>query len=164
MFRKKHIIRLHMKTTKKQKIIIQVGVKALIFNKARNVLIIKRNTEKYPEVNNLWDIPGGRIDTEVSLEENLKREIFEEVNLSNVKTLALVSAQDIIKPDKHVVRLTYVSCATDFANLKLSDEHIEYRWISIEDLKILDGLDRYVKEIIKDNNKVSFIKNTVNKG
>ncbi len=143
---------------------LQVGVKTLIFNKEGNILIIKRNPSLYKEVNNLWDIPGGRINSGSSLEENLKREIFEEVGIVSAKILGLISAQDIIKPNKHVVRLTYVSCATGSIDLILSEEHTEYQWVSIEDIQNIVGLDHYVRDIITDKNKLSFIKYLINKG
>ena len=41
MFHKKHFKRLHVKTPNKQEIIIQVGVKALIFNDEGKALILK---------------------------------------------------------------------------------------------------------------------------
>ena len=150
-----------MKTAKNSKIIIQVGVKALIFNKTGKVLIIKRNAEKYPEVNNLWDIPGGRIDSSVSLEDNLKREILEEIGFNDIEILALIAAQDIIKHDKHVVRLTYVARETKQGKPRLSEEHTEFKWVTLSGLGKLKGLDSHVNKILKDITKISFIKDII---
>ncbi|MBU1292556.1 NUDIX hydrolase [Patescibacteria group bacterium] len=125
---------------------LQVGVKVLLRNKQREFLVLKRSQEKYPTVNNLWDIPGGRIDPGVSLEENLKREVLEETGLALTSDPKLCAAQDILKKEIHVVRITYTAHAE--GKVCLSDEHTEYKWISIENLRSLDLLDRYVRELV----------------
>lgn len=127
---------------------LQVGVKALLLNKEGKYLILHRNIEVYPEVNNPWDIVGGRIDPGTSLIDNLKREILEETKLELLDTPKLIAAQDILKEDKHVVRLTYI------ANIEgepvLETEHDAFKWLSLEELKVLPGLDSYVKKIITE--------------
>jgi len=127
---------------------LQVGVKALLLNKEGKYLILHRNIDVYPEVNNPWDIVGGRIDTGTSLLDNLKREIFEETKLELLDTPKLIAAQDILKEDKHVVRLTYI------ANIEgepvLETEHDAFKWLSLEELKVLPGLDSYVKKVINE--------------
>ncbi len=127
---------------------LQVGVKALLLNKEGKYLILHRNIQVYPEVNNPWDIVGGRIDPGTSLLENLKREIFEETKLELVDTPKLLAAQDILKEDKHVVRLTYT--ASIEGEPVLETEHDAYKWLSLEELKVLPGLDSYVKKVINE--------------
>jgi 8-oxo-dGTP pyrophosphatase MutT (NUDIX family) len=78
--------------------------------------------------------------------ENLKREVIEETGLVLVGVPKLISAQDILKEDKHVVRLTYVGQAA--GKIKLSDEHDKYEWFSVEELKTLENLDKYIAEIL----------------
>ncbi|MDP3735268.1 MAG: NUDIX domain-containing protein [bacterium] len=126
--------------------ILQVGVKALILNKKGEVLLLKRSPEAYPDVNNLWDIPGGRINPGVSLSENLKREIEEETGLKMVGEPELVAAQDILRPDKHVVRLTYRTSAEGVLVLD-QKEHSEHRWLPKQEIAKCAGLDKYVWEI-----------------
>jgi len=50
---------------------LQVGVKALLRNKEGKYLLIRRSSEKYPEVGAKWDIVGGRINPGETLLENL---------------------------------------------------------------------------------------------
>jgi 8-oxo-dGTP pyrophosphatase MutT (NUDIX family) len=125
---------------------LQVGVKILLKNDEGKYLLLRRSIEKYPEVGAKWDIPGGRIDAGVSLVENLKREVLEETGLVLIGESQLISAQDILKEDKHVVRLTYVGQAE--GKIKLSDEHDKYEWFSVEELKTLENLDKYIAEIL----------------
>ncbi|MDB5204524.1 MAG: hypothetical protein JWP09_552 [Candidatus Taylorbacteria bacterium] len=143
--------------------ILQVGVKSLIFNKEGNVLVIKRNPIKYPGVENMWDMPGGRINPESTLEENLKREIKEETGL-NPKILSIIAAQDIIKPEVRVIRLTYVSYETSLGSkVKLSDEHTEFKWVPIEFLLKINNSESYIRAVVKDRSKLTLIKNIINK-
>ena len=129
---------------------LQVGVKALLKNNEGKYLLVRRSSEKYPEVGAKWDIVGGRIEPGSSLLENLKREIMEEVSLELTEELTLVAAQDILRaPGKHVVRLTYVGTIT--GEPKLDGDHTEFRWFTKEELKNIDELDTYFKELLSNN-------------
>ena len=125
---------------------LQVGVKVILKNKDGKYLVIQRNADKYPETGAKWDIVGGRIDKGSSLLENLQREIMEETGLVMTSEPKLITAQDIIKTDKHVVRLTYLGEAD--GEVKLSEEHSAYKWISLEEILILEPMDSYFKEVI----------------
>lgn len=126
---------------------LQVGVKAFLKNKDGKYLLVRRSSERYPEVGARWDIVGGRIIPGTPLIDNLKREIKEEVNLELTEMPKLVAAQDILRiPGRHVVRLTYVG--TIDGQPKLDDDHTEYGWFTIEEIKKLENLDIYFKELL----------------
>lgn len=147
----------------KQESKVQVGVKSFIFNTQGQILILKRDLVKYPGANNPWDIPGGRIDAGQTLEENLKREIDEETHLSP-QILQILVAQDIIKPEIRVVRLTYISHETlPDPSVRLSDEHSEYKWIELDEMIELDGLDSYVRMILNDKLHLAHIRDIMHK-
>ena len=129
---------------------LQVGVKVLLKNKEGKYLFIRRSSEKYPEVGATWDIVGGRIDPGSLLLENLKREVKEEINLDLTDEPKLVAAQDILRvPGRHVVRLTYT--ATIDGEPKLDDDHTEFKWFEKSELKNLENLDIYFKELLDKN-------------
>lgn len=133
-------------------IILQVGVKVLLKNPSGKYLLLKRSAKKYPEVNNLWDIAGGRIDPGIPLLDNLKREVQEETKLQLTSEPQLIAAQDILKnTDRHIVRLTYVCEAT--GEPVLSTEHDEYKWLTLEEIENLKGVDSYFKKILRAINK-----------
>ena len=129
---------------------LQVGVKALLKNGDR-YLLIKRSAEKYPEVTNLWDIVGGRIKSGQLLMSELEREVREETGLQ-ISKARLIAAQDILKNGMHVVRLTYVADSSG-DKVELSDEHDEARWLSEDEIRNMEGVDRYFKELV-DNGEV----------
>ncbi len=128
---------------------LQVGVKIILQNKEGKFLLLQRNPAKYPEVGAKWDIVGGRITVGVPLIENLKREVLEESGLELAGEPKLILAQDILKPDKHVVRLTYIGEGK--GEVKLSDEHSEYKWVTRDELAKLEPMDKYIKEVLDKN-------------
>ena len=128
---------------------LQVGVKILLKNLEGQYLMICRSALKYPEVGARWEIPGGRIDKGSSLLDNLKREVLEETGLEIIGNPQLITAQDIMNHDKHVVRLTYIGEAN--GEVKLSDEHSDFKWLTLEEIKKLEPMDKYFKEILENN-------------
>lgn len=133
---------------------LQVGVKILLRNSQGKYLLVRRSLEKYPEVgDHQWDIVGGRIDPGFPLLDNLKREIKEEIGLDLVNEPRLVAAQDILRiSDRHVVRLTYVGEIHGEPKLD-PDEHSEYGWFTLHEMKNLQGLDLYFKEILNSKSE-----------
>ncbi len=127
---------------------LQVGVKVLLKNKEGKFLLVRRNPKKYPEVGAQWDIVGGRIEPGSKLYDNLKREVIEETGLILTSAVTLVAAQDILKEDRHVVRLTYLGEIE--GEPKIDEEHTEFNWFTGEEIKNLKPLDRYFKELIEN--------------
>lgn len=128
---------------------LQVGVKALLRNGDGKFLLIRRSSEKYPEVGARWDIVGGRINPGETLMENLRREIREETGLDMAAEPKLVAAQDILRvPGRHVVRLTYVGEID--GQPQLDGDHTEFRWFTLQELRELgeEHLDIFFKELL----------------
>ena len=127
---------------------LQVGVKILLRNKEGKYLTICRSAEKYPDAGRQWEIAGGRINPGISLMENLKREVMEETGLEITGEPKLITAQDIFRSgkDRHIVRLTYIGEAS--GEVKLSDEHTEHQWLSLEEMSKLEPIDQFLKEVL----------------
>jgi len=126
---------------------LQVGVKIILQNKEGKFLLLQRNFKKYPEIkkNDSWDIVGGRINIGTPLLENLKREVFEETKLNLTEEPKLIAAQDILRPDKHVVRLTYIGQIE--GEPILDEDHGSYMWLTADEIKNQEGIDQYFKEV-----------------
>lgn len=125
---------------------LQVGVKALIRNEAGEYLFIRRSEKLAEDKQTRWDIPGGRIKPEEALIDALIREIDEETGLSLSGEPTILAAQDIFvsSADLHVVRLTYVTDAE--GSLRLSDEHTDTMWMSIEEAR-KSHIDPYILKV-----------------
>ena len=125
---------------------LQVGVKILLENKYGKFLLLCRVPEQGREGNSYWDMPGGRINPGTPLVENLRREVREETGLKIKGEPELITVQDLFWDKKHVVRLTYSGFADGV--VKLSGEHSEYRWLSLEEISTMEPIDKYLKEVL----------------
>lgn len=129
--------------------ILQVGVKVFLKNQNGKFLLLKRSPVKYPNIKDVWDIVGGRIEPGTDLISNLRREVKEETQLEITSEPKLISAQDIIpNAEKHVVRLSYIADTVGEPKLDTS-ENIEYRWLSLDEIKKISNLDKYVRSIVE---------------
>jgi ADP-ribose pyrophosphatase YjhB (NUDIX family) len=128
---------------------VQVGVKIFLKNNAGKYLLLKRSLKKYAKVVGSWDIVGGRIKYGTKLIDNLRREVKEETQLEITSDPVLICAQDIISETYgHIVRLTYVG-STEGELVLDEEENIEYKWLSLDEIKYQEDLDVYVKEAIE---------------
>lgn len=129
---------------------LQVGVKAFLRNPDGKYLLVRRSEAKYGKTQGSWDIVGGRINPGSDLVENLKREVSEETQLEISSTPILIAAQDIVpNSERHVVRLSYR--ADTAGEPVLDEENLEYKWVSLEEMKQQEDLDRYVKDVLDRN-------------
>jgi 8-oxo-dGTP diphosphatase len=128
--------------------ILQVGVKVFLKNSEGKYLLMHRSPEKYPGVKGEWDVPGGRINPGSLLIDNLRREVKEETQMEIVSEPKLIYAQDIIpNKERHIVRISYTGNAVGEPTLD-TKENVEYKWLSLEELKQFQNVDVYAKKII----------------
>jgi 8-oxo-dGTP diphosphatase len=102
-----------------------VGVKGVII-KGGKVLIVKA-TDK----DGIWEVPGGRIEDNETIEQALRRELKEELpNIQNVRVDQILDASRLHKDitgDVSLVLVFYKVTAGFMGEPHLSDEHTEYR-------------------------------------
>lgn len=117
---------------------LQIGVKVLIKNHKNEYLFIRRSKLLQNETTTSWDIPGGRIESDESLTDALRREVKEELDIMLIGDPKLINAQDIFVAEKqlHVVRLTYTT-TQDIGDISLSHEHQDHIWVSQQALPSL---------------------------
>ena len=88
-----------------------------------------------------WEIPGGKVKKGEFFDQALKREFMEETGLEiNIDSLYNVIQNDYIacktnEDIKSIQLIMKVSSKTD--EVKISEEHDDYRWFSKEELKEL---------------------------
>jgi ADP-ribose pyrophosphatase YjhB (NUDIX family) len=128
---------------------LQVGVKIFLKNKEGKYLLVKRSLKKYAKVKGGWDIVGGRIKYGTKLIDNLRREVLEETGLEIKSEPILLFAQDIISETYgHIVRLSYVGDTEGEPVLDI-EENVEYKWLTIDEIKAQEDLDVYVREVVE---------------
>lgn len=134
---------------------IIVGVKAVILNNGRALIIKRAKSEKIG--GGTWEPVGGILEFGEDIEVALRREIKEEVGFTVTINKILYASTFKTDPSRQVVILTYL-CETENTNVSLSDEHEEFIWATKEDLKQLLPLN-----ILEDfeKNKVFSLKGLI---
>ncbi len=110
-----------------------VGVKGVVIQDNK-VLLVKAN--KKIEGRDHWEVPGGRIDDDETIEQALSRELFEEVGATNVRARGALSAWRIprdIEEDTSLVLIFFKATADFNGEPKISEEHTEYKWATLEE-------------------------------
>lgn len=94
-----------------------------------------------------WDLPGGNLLFGQVAEDGLRREIKEETGL-DVKDIKPIIVRSKFFEDTGVYHL-YIgySCIAVADNVRLSEEHIEYRWVTKEEFLQLDSADFLIETI-----------------
>jgi len=115
-----------------------VSVKAIIIDNNR-LLCLKNEREE-------WDLPGGKIDFNEDIEECLKREVKEEVNLE-IKNLNILKPLNLKFNDVPVLVLVYLADISCESPINVSYEHSEYNFFSKAEIKNLNIPQNY-KDLI----------------
>ncbi|AHB40170.1 TPA: NUDIX hydrolase [candidate division WWE3 bacterium] len=113
-----------------------LGIKALIKNKEGKVLLLRVNLEqlKNHSLGAYWDIPGGRIHKNSSVEETLKREIEEETGITSITSFSKLDMvlSNIRIPEGEtslgLILGIYICEVNDTTNIKISEEHTDAKW------------------------------------
>ncbi|MBI2055254.1 MAG: NUDIX domain-containing protein [Candidatus Sungbacteria bacterium] len=113
-----------------------------------------------------WDLPGGRIAVgefytplEVILEREIKEELGDEVKYKNNGPVAMFRylRPEVTAQNKPEVRVFMIGFELEYlgGEIALSDEHNEYRWVSIDEAISLlpggqkDGMQKYAQYLSK---------------
>lgn len=115
--------------------VLQVGVKVLLKNPEGKFLLMRRSGDSTNGPGK-WDIAGGRMEADMTMMENLAREVKEETGLVMTSAPKFLGVHDLMWPDRHVVRLTY--SGTIDGEPTLSPEHSEYRWFTLDEIVLLE--------------------------
>ena len=98
------------------------------------ILIAKRAHTDH--ANGSWEIIYGRVDNHEELEAGLKREVFEETGLKNLKIKKVLRLWHFYRGDKtagnEIYGVTFI-CQADDDQVTLNQEHSEYRWVTPEE-------------------------------
>lgn len=114
-------------------------------------LIARRGPHELQEPG-AWALPGGKVDDPIEkdiIENTLKREIKEEVSVDIGEDIKYLCSSSFIRKDNiHVVSLTFL-CNWDHGEAQALDETDEVKWLSIDELKRLEGASDPLHEDIK---------------
>lgn len=131
---------------------MEITVKAVVIGEDGQVLLLKRAKDNNTNAGK-WDIPGGLLEFNETVEEVLKREILEETGLEVeigpvIRVSEFPKESKLFKNEKRSLRfIAYCHGDTD---VKLSDEHSEFLWLEMDEaIKKFDEKDGF--ELDKKN-------------
>lgn len=139
--------------------IFHLGIKALIRNKKGQILLLNTNLKTFSgPIDPHWDLPGGRIQKNETIEEALAREVEEEIGVKDIKIIkfldASISKIRITKKDYGLILFTYLCSIDNLKNIRLTDnEHVEFKWVSLKkaakllSIKFADSFIRIIKNL-----------------
>lgn len=113
-----------------------MSVTAAVIEKDGKVLIARR---KRPFLGYYWEFPGGKLENNETLEECLKREIREELDIE-IEVGPLVSVNKHVLNCQSAITLYAYRVQYTSGEIKLND-HEEIKWVSPEDLLKYDFPD-----------------------
>lgn len=110
-------------------------VRGIIKNDSSEILIVKRHPKSRTDPE-MWELPGGKVEKGEFFTDALVREIKEETNL-DVKVGDFCEAVQNDYSHKRTVQIMmYLEDAT--GEVKISDEHTDWMWASIEKIERLE--------------------------
>ena len=130
-----------------------IGPRATIYDtKTNRVLLLQRN-----DGNNAWEIPGGKRENNEDIVDALKREVKEETGLI-INEYKLVYVSPIFENHpflKPFLNIGYL-CLVENSDVIISDEHIDYKWVNVEEL--VNYLDNDIYNDLLKNGMISELK------
>jgi 8-oxo-dGTP diphosphatase len=119
------------------------------------ILLIQRNSDLdwHP---NEWEIMYGRIDQFEDTESGLKREVREEVDITDLEIVEVLTVWHIFRGSEEIAENELIGvsyhCRTNQSAPVLSDEHQAYKWLNPEQaLKLIkvDGIRRDIEKFME---------------
>ena len=130
-----------------------ISVYALIRNEKGEFLLLRRSENSRTNPGK-WDLPGGKVNLNESLKEGIVREVWEETGIS-IAPGDIAGEVNFELPKKKVIAIVF-NGGYIIADVKLSDEHLEYSWTPLEKIIGMEELPAYFRDFFKrfaDENK-----------
>lgn len=123
-------------------------VRGIIRNDSGEILIVKRHPKSRTDPG-MWELPGGKVEAGEDFADALVREIMEETNLDcTVGDFAEAIQNDY--PHKRTVQIMMYLENVE-GSVKISEEHTEYMWASVDKIRTLELSTSFGKFLEKKN-------------
>jgi 8-oxo-dGTP diphosphatase len=123
-------------------------IEATAFILKNNKLLILKRSENKKVLPGYYEMPGGGIEFGESPEEAIKREIKEETGLETKILNPYCTFSDVIN-NKQYIDIQFYAKIIGEDDVKLSDEHTEYKWISRDEINNYKFSDQMKEVILK---------------
>ena len=123
-------------------------VRGVIKNDDGKILIVKRHPKSRTDPE-MWELPGGKVEEGEFFADALIREIKEETDLDSTLGEFCEAVQNDYMHKRTVQLMMYLEDVT--GEVKISDEHTDWMWANLEELKSLE-LSSSLKKVLKKRN------------
>ena len=123
-------------------------MRSVVKNDEGKILVLRRHPKSKTNPHK-WELPGGKIEKGEFFDEALIREVKEETGL-DVKVGDFCEAVQDDYPHKRTVQLIMYSKDIT-GEVKISDEHDDWMWASLDEIKAL-GITSSLEKIIEKRN------------
>lgn len=124
----------------------KIALKGIIVREDK-ILVAKRAlTDKIGAGN--WEVIGGKLEFGEDTETCLRREVKEEVNLE-IDIEGIIYAKNVVIDEETQMFLVVYLCNYRDGEVKLSDEHTDFKWVSKEELREI--LSPEIRKDFEDN-------------
>ena len=113
----------------------EVHVAAAVIVRDERVLCVQRGENKLAYISKKWEFPGGKVEAGEALEDTIRREILEELNLQIVVREFLIQVNHEY-PDFKLKMDTFI-CEIESWEPILT-EHIDFKWLLKDEMAALD--------------------------
>ncbi|WP_225369390.1 NUDIX hydrolase [Methanobrevibacter arboriphilus] len=125
-----------------------------LLKKDGKILLLKRhpNSKTNPS---RWELPGGKVEPGEDFDKALIREFNEETNLSIELNDLIGAVQEDFPHKKTIAVVMNVDITSEIPEVKISNEHVDFKWADIEEIKDLE-ISGWFKTLMKEK-KLLFI-------
>lgn len=125
-----------MKESKHKK--FKVNQDAVLIGPSGKILILKQPKD--------WQLPGGRLENDPTIEVGLMREFFEETGIKDIEIERILAIG--LSESKKTYRATFL-CHADTEIVELSHEHTDYKWVEVKEALNYNFQHKGIYEILK---------------
>jgi len=125
---------------------IQAVVVAVVQNSRGEILLLKRVHSNDGRFHGKWQLPGGGVKIGETMEQAVKRELYEETGLTPTSLQTLPRVYDSIRDDFHGIIIPFfITVEND--EVKLNNENSTYKWLPLQNA-LNEDLLLQTKEIL----------------
>ncbi len=128
------------------------AAKAFIVEDGKLLLLKRRPNDVHKP--GAWDIPGGRLEPGENPYSGLLRETKEETSLE-IEIMMPLDVHHFTRDDGQRITLMIFLCRLKSGEVKLSEEHTEYKWMDLSDPK--DDFPQWLHQVVERVNKPALI-------